>query len=242
MMVAGLSAVAALSATESPFNWAEPAWPETLMLAAAGLAAGGLSGVIADRFWPVRVADAPVRAGRTAPMVGAGVTAVLFVVLAHAAPLGAGLVAWLFYTASGVLLSIVDLRHRLLPNAALLPVFVISAGLLAVTVALSGDWGAFVRALAGAAVLFAVYLALALISPAGMGMGDVKFAAVVGLFLGFQGWPALLIGALAGFIIGALAALATLLVRRGSTVPFGPAMFAGSVVAVLWADIAESVF
>ncbi|WEO78009.1 A24 family peptidase [Cryobacterium sp. SO2] len=203
----------------------------------AGLIVGWLGGVIADRFWPVRPAPLNGRRGRyTNRILGAVATAAMFAVLALTLSPATGLGAWLFYAASGIFLSVVDVRHKLLPNKALLPVFLTGVGLLTVTSGLAGDWAALGRALAGAAVLFAAYLALALISPSGMGMGDVKFSAVVGLFLAYLGWPVLLAGALAGFVIGAMVGLVALIRRRGSTVPFGPAMVAGSFAAVLWAS------
>lgn len=204
-------------------------------LALGGFIVGWLSSVIADRYWPVRLK----RRGRApARILAAVATGATFVMLALTLAPAAALVAWLFYAASGILLSIVDIRHKLLPNSVLLPVCVIGTGVLAVTASLTDDWAALGRGLAGGATLFAVYLALALISPAGIGMGDVKFAAVVGLFLAYLGWPILLAGALAGFVVGAVLAFLALLLRCGSTVPFGPAMFAGSLVAVGWANIA----
>ena len=86
-------------------------------------------------------------------------------------------------------------------------------------------------AAAGAGALFAVYLLLALISPAGMGMGDVKLAAVLGLYGGWAGAAAWMGTLLGGFLLGGLAGVAVLAARRGSrgsTFPFGPGMLAAA--------------
>jgi leader peptidase (prepilin peptidase)/N-methyltransferase len=98
-----------------------------------------------------------------------------------------------------------------------------------------GDPAALGRAVAGAAVLFAAYLVLALLAPAGLGMGDVKLAALLGLYLAQLGWAALVDGALAGFVVQAVLALLLLATRRVALrgyVPFGPAMLAGAALAV----------
>jgi len=213
------------------------------MLALAGLGVGWLCGVVADRLWPIAMTGAgPLprhsRSRYRAPLTGGLTGAVLFLALGSTLSPGTVAAAWLFYAASGILLTLIDLRHRLLPNRVLVPVFLGGVILLCVASAVSGDWVALGRAAGGAAALFAVYLVLALISPQGMGMGDVKFAAVVGLFLAYLGWGTLLMGALAGFVIGALVGVLLLLLRRGSTVPYGPAMFAGSVAAALLAAAA----
>jgi leader peptidase (prepilin peptidase)/N-methyltransferase len=158
-----------------------------------------------------------------------------------------GLLAWRFgpdpvlpallgLAATGVVLSIVDLTEHRLPNAVLLPTLVVLAVLLVLASALSGDWLRLLWALAGGAGMFALYLLLALISPSSMGMGDVKFAAPLGLVLGWFGWTVWVWGLLAGFVVGGLVSLVALALRRVSlrgSIPFGPSMLAGALVAVL---------
>jgi leader peptidase (prepilin peptidase)/N-methyltransferase len=97
-------------------------------------------------------------------------------------------------------------------------------------------WDDLLRGLVGAIALFLVYLVLALASPTGMGMGDVKLAAMVGLYLGYQGWTSLLWGAAAGFFVGALVGVALMFARRAnlkSAVPFGPSMLGGAVIVLI---------
>ena len=89
-------------------------------------------------------------------------------------------------------------------------------------------------------VLFAVYLFLALISPRSLGMGDVKLAGLLGLFLGWLGWDAVVVGAAAGFVVQALVALVLLAGRRiglRSELPFGPAMLLGAALAIAAGDL-----
>ena len=90
------------------------------------------------------------------------------------------------------------------------------------------------RALLGAVILFAVYLVLGLVSPGGIGMGDIKLAAPVGLYLGYLGWSQLLYGGLLGFILNGI--LTVLIVskkgrKNAAEVAHGPSML-GALAAV----------
>ena len=90
-----------------------------------------------------------------------------------------------------------------------------------------------------AAVLYAGFWLLRLIYPPGMGGGDVKLAFLLGLYLGWLGWGAVVVGAVAGFAIQAVLAVGLLAVRRvglRTELPFGPAMLLGAAVAIGWAD------
>jgi len=90
----------------------------------------------------------------------------------------------------------------------------------------------------------AFLLVAALVHPAGMGMGDVKLAGVLGAFLGFSGWAALVVGAFGAFVLGGVVSIVLLVLKRVSRkggIPFGPWMIAGSWVGlVLGASIAAS--
>ncbi|HEY9424669.1 MAG TPA: prepilin peptidase, partial [Microterricola sp.] len=109
--------------------------------------------------------------------------------------------------------------------------------------AITGDWGSLLGAVLGAVALFALYFLLALISPSGIGMGDVKLAALVGLVLGSAGWGVWVSGALAGFVVGGLVSIVALLLRRVTlrgSLPFGPPMLAGAYIAVLFSSIIDT--
>src|SRR3712207_9483021 len=123
----------------------------------------------------------------------------------------------------------------LLPNRVVLPALAAGTALLLLPALADGAWSALLRAVLGAAALFAVYLVLALLSPRGLGMGDVKLAALLGLYLRWLGWAAVVLGALAGFVVQAVVAVALLPTRRiglRGELPFGPAMLAGAALVI----------
>ena len=143
--------------------------------------------------------------------------------------------AYLYLAAIAVALTLIDIDVRRLPNSIVLPSYVVAALLLLLPAAATGDWQAYLRALLGAAVLFAGYFALAFAYPAGMGFGDVKLAGVLGLYLGWLGWGELAVGAFLGFLLGGVWGVALLLARRAgrkSAIPFGPFMLGGALLAV----------
>jgi len=144
--------------------------------------------------------------------------------------------ALLYLAAITIALALIDLDTHTLPNRIVLPAYPIGVLLLVVATIASGDWGDLLRASIGAAALFAFYLVLVLVYPGGMGLGDVKLAGVLGLFLGYLGWPALIIGAFAAFVLGGLYAIVLLVTRRVARtggIPFGPWMLAGAWVGIL---------
>jgi leader peptidase (prepilin peptidase) / N-methyltransferase len=169
-------------------------------------------------------------------------TAVLFVVVTwRAVQLDqlAALPALLFFAALGIALSAIDLDVRRLPNVLVLPAFPVLASLLALAVALQDDWPAFVRAVLGAVALFGFFFLLALVYPSGMGFGDVKLAGVIGLVLGYLSWGAVVVGAFAGFFLGAVIGVAVMASAGGgrkTALPFGPFMVLGALAALWIAD------
>jgi leader peptidase (prepilin peptidase)/N-methyltransferase len=221
-----------------------------------GVGVGTAVNRAAARFpWPPARAAAPVTPGVSLPELddrGAGRpwavrppvvelgTGVLFALTAWRFGVVWELPAFLVLAAASVLLAIIDVQHRLLPNRVLVPAFVAGAILLTGAAALSGDWAALLRAGVAALVLFAVYLVLALIAPSGLGMGDVKLAGLLGLYLGWIGWGEVIVGAAAGFVVQAFAGLVLLAGRRiglRSELPFGPAMLLGAAFAIAAGDL-----
>jgi leader peptidase (prepilin peptidase)/N-methyltransferase len=148
----------------------------------------------------------------------------------------AALPAYLALALACVALVVVDLDTKLLPNRITYPALGLVAALLLVASLAEHDPGRMARALAAAAVAAALLLALALISPGGMGLGDVKFALVLGLALGWLGWEAVVAGLIGAFLLGGVAALAALLILRAdrtTQIPFGPWLALGAILAVL---------
>jgi leader peptidase (prepilin peptidase)/N-methyltransferase len=145
------------------------------------------------------------------------------------------LVAFLYLAAVSVALALIDLDTMRLPNAIVLPSYSVGVALFAVAAALTGQWEPLLRALAGLAILGVVYLAIVLVAPRGMGMGDVKLAGVLGLFLGWLGWDALAVGGLSAFLLGGLFGVVLLAVSRAgrsTAIPFGPWMLLGAWIGI----------
>lgn len=147
----------------------------------------------------------------------------------------AALPAYLFFASVGIALTAIDLDVQRLPNAIVYPAYVVLAVLLTGASLLGGNAEQLLRAAIGAVVLFAFYFALVLAYPQGMGFGDVKLAGVIGAALGFVSYPALVVGALSAFVIGAVVGIVLIVARHATgktAVPFGPAMVAGALVAI----------
>jgi leader peptidase (prepilin peptidase)/N-methyltransferase len=132
-----------------------------------------------------------------------------------------------FFAAVLVLLAVIDIRTRLLPNRVVLPA---AALVLTAQLALFPErWLEWIVASFGASLLL---FAAALARPGGLGMGDVKLALLLGAALGWSVAPALLIGLLAASVAGlALIALHGWSARK-ATIPLGPFLAIGGLAAV----------
>ncbi|MBH0008443.1 A24 family peptidase [Salinibacterium sp. SWN1162] len=143
--------------------------------------------------------------------------------------------AFLYFAAISIALTLIDLDTQTLPNKIVLPSILVGLALLAIASAGTGNWSALLGAVLGSLALFIFYFIVAIVSPRGMGMGDVKLAAVVGLYLGWLGWGTLAVGAFAAFLLGGLFAIALLVFKkagRRSAIPFGPWMIAGAWIGI----------
>ncbi|HUO75062.1 MAG TPA: prepilin peptidase [Solirubrobacteraceae bacterium] len=124
--------------------------------------------------------------------------------------------------------AIIDFEHRVIPNKITLP-----AAVAAVLIGLALDPSGVPEQLIAGAAAGGFLLIFVLAYPRGMGMGDVKLAAVLGLFMGRSVAVALLVGVLLGTIVG-LVVIARVGVERGrkTAVPFGPFLAVGGIVAL----------
>jgi leader peptidase (prepilin peptidase)/N-methyltransferase len=164
-------------------------------------------------------------------------TALLFAAVGARFAHSWALPAFLVLAGALVALSIIDLEHFVLPNRIIYPVDGALLVLLAAASALEHDWGAFGRALAGGAAAFAVFFVIHLVSPRGMGFGDVRLSFLLGLALGWLGWGEVAGGLFAGFLYGAVIGVALIAVKvkgRKQQIPFGPFLALGAMTFVLF--------
>ena len=126
------------------------------------------------------------------------------------------------------LVSFTDLRDRVIPNRALLGAVVVWLAF----VAWSGGEEAVTHVVA-AAVISLPLLAAALFRPDGMGMGDVKLVAVIGLFLGWGAWVALLAGLFLASLTGVLISLGNRRPPGETALPLAPFLAAGVIISLI---------
>ncbi len=140
-------------------------------------------------------------------------------------------------------LSIIDIRHRIIPNRIVYPSF-LAFGAYIVIVGLAGGGLDVIRAAIGMLTYGGVLLGVAIVSPRGMGMGDVKLAALVGLVLGSVGLRYVTVAAAAGILLGGVGAIVALIAgaSRKQAIPFGPFLAAGALVAAFLAPQISSVY
>jgi prepilin signal peptidase PulO-like enzyme (type II secretory pathway) len=128
-----------------------------------------------------------------------------------------------------VVISRIDLEHRIIPNRIVVPAWI--AVLLAQIAIYPGHWVQWVVASFGAGLFF---LAVALAYPAGLGMGDVKLALLIGAALGWPVLTALFLGTLASGLVAGI-----MLFKEGSSarkraIPLGPFLAGGAIVVLLF--------
>jgi leader peptidase (prepilin peptidase)/N-methyltransferase len=147
-----------------------------------------------------------------------------------------GTVALAWFGGAAVVLAGVDLLRHRLPDRITYPSAVACAVALLTDAAVTGDWGALLRAVVAAGVTLALATGARVISPGGLGGGDVKLLGLLGLVLGWAGWGVLMGGVFAGLLIGALGSMTAIALGRAgwrTRVAFGPPLLLGAYVS-LW--------
>ncbi len=134
----------------------------------------------------------------------------------------------LVFVAMLAVVTLTDLERRIIPNKVL-----IAGAILCVAIAAPADPGGLPERAIAAIAAGGVFFLVALAYPAGMGLGDVKLAATMGLFLGRAVAPAILIALLVASLVGV-----ALIARHGSqarkmAIPFGPFLALGGIVGLL---------
>ncbi|HYG57748.1 MAG TPA: A24 family peptidase [Symbiobacteriaceae bacterium] len=195
----------------------------------AALALGAALGYGGGRLAPRWIVEKPMRSWE--PYVLSAINGGLMALLAMAHPLDAYFWQHLIFISVLTTASLVDLHDRIIPNELVL--FGLAAGGALLLLAPYPD-KTWLQALIGAGAGFGFMLVLALIAPAGMGLGDVKLAAVIGLFLGFP-WVGM--GLVLAFLSGGLLSAVLLIARvvgRKNHIPFGPWLALGAILTILY--------
>lgn len=144
--------------------------------------------------------------------------------------------AYLLLFASLIAITFIDLEHYIIPNRIVYPTLFAGAVLLAAAALGEGEPRRIRDAAIGGAAAWFALLVVHFIQPRGMGFGDVRLSAVLGMYLGWIDLELVLLGMLLGFLLGAVIGLvlvATRLRTRKDAVPFGPFLATGAVIAIL---------
>lgn len=193
--------------------------------------------------------DTAVRRWR-APVIDLVCSATLFV-LALAFDVPTAVPALFVFGVALVALSVIDIDHYRLPDRIVFPALGACIVLLAVASLVEGVPGALVGAAVGSVAYFGFLFVFFVVSPSGMGFGDVKLALLLGWVLGWTGaidavdgslvetsvidsLRLVLLGGLAGSVLGSVVGLAVIAVRgRSAHFPFGPSLCLGALVVVV---------
>lgn len=161
--------------------------------------------------------------------IGTGLLFALVAIVFHDEP--AELVLGLAFVATLAAITLTDLELRIIPNKVLI-VSAVAGAVLAAAL----DTASLPERAIGAAAAGGLLFAVALAYPRGMGLGDVKLAAVMGFYLGRSVAPALLIAFLAGSLFGLVLIAGRGAAARKQAVPFGPFLALGGVIALFAGD------
>jgi leader peptidase (prepilin peptidase)/N-methyltransferase len=189
-----------------------------------------------DRLWvPPRCRACRYPLGPRRWLTGL-VGAVCFAALGWALGPDPMLPAALLVAGIGGLLAAIDLACHRLPDPLVAAALVTIAASGAAVSLVDGSGHRLVRSGLAGLLLAGGYLVLALLPGAPLGFGDVKLAGVLGLLLGWLGWPAVLLGAVLPILLNGPVAIVLLLrgrAHRDTELPLGPALLAGALLATL---------
>jgi leader peptidase (prepilin peptidase)/N-methyltransferase len=163
-------------------------------------------------------------------------TAVIFALLCWHYGLSAELGVMIFYASLFTIIFVIDLEHGLILNRVVYP------GMIVALLLSLYPWPWFSESIGmrvayaalGGAAGFAIFLLIAMVSRGGMGWGDVKLAALMGLAIGF---PLVFVAIIMAAILGGIVAVALMIAKkrtRRQTIPFGPFLALAAMVTLLW--------
>jgi len=163
-------------------------------------------------------------------------TGVVFALLAWHYGLSPALGIMAFYACLFIVIFVIDLEHGLILNKVVYPSLVVALLLSLLPQPWLTRWvvTGIANAAIGGAIGFALFLLIAIISRGGMGWGDVKLAALIGLATGF---PLVLLAIIMAAILGGIVAVAMVIAKkrqRRQTIPFGPFLAVAAMITLLW--------
>mgnify|MGYP001034950325 CR=1 FL=1 len=166
-------------------------------------------------------------------------TGIIFPFLYWWCGLSAELAVMAFYACLFIVVLVIDLEHGLILNKVIYPGMAVA---LLLALFLPQPWltqwmvPGVVNAAMGGGIGFVLFLLIAIISRGGMGWGDVKLAALIGLAAGF---PLVFIALIMGAILGGVVAIVLVVVKRRKrkeTIPFGPFLSLAAMITLLWGN------
>ncbi|MGK2958910.1 MAG: prepilin peptidase [Acidimicrobiales bacterium] len=166
-------------------------------------------------------------------------TAVLFAAIAVRLGLNVELAPFLLFTAVLIAVSAIDIEHYIVPNRIVIFALVTSVPLLAATAIVDHQGTELRNAMLGSLMASGALFLLHLAYPRGMGMGDVKLALVLGLYLGWLSLGHVLLGVFLGFLLGSVGGIALIVTglrTRSQHLPFAPFLAGGAMLAVLMGE------
>jgi leader peptidase (prepilin peptidase)/N-methyltransferase len=209
--------------------------PRSLLITAAAVLGLALGPWLARAAARLAARDDTARATPARTVAVGGLAAAVLAGAAAFTGFRPALVGFGWVAAAAVVLGAVDLADHRLPDRVTYPAAAVCAAALTVDAAVVGSWDALLRAVVAAAASAAVATLIWLVVPAGLGLGDVKLLALVGLVLGWAGWGVLLAGIFLGLLIGSVVSVALLATRRAgwrTALPFGPPLLTGAALAL----------
>ena len=211
-------------------------WPACeLVVALSTPGPGPAAGGAADAG-PARVGGRASRVGPTAILLTSLILSALAFGIADRVHPAAVAAAGCWLAACGMPMAIIDVRHRRLPDALTGACLAGTAALLIAAAAAGSAWSALGRAGLGALAVAAFFALLAVAKPGSAGLGDAKLGLSTGALAAWFGWTTLVSAVFAAFVLAAgfsiwLIASGRASFRAGS-VPFGPFLLAGCLLAV----------
>ena len=163
-------------------------------------------------------------------------TGVVFALLAWHYGLSPALGIMIFYACLFIVIFVIDLDHGLILNKVVYPSMIVALLLALLPQPWLTQWivTGIANAALGGAIGFGIFLLIAIISRGGMGWGDVKLVALIGLATGF---PLVFLSIIIGAILGGIVAVAMVIAKkrqRRQTIPFGPFLAVAAMITLLW--------